>query len=136
MRSAVAARFLTLRVLTDSTFPPLTRLSGQSPSHEVNAGALGNCERSGPISANRVCVVRTLIPGMHVRSTRRFDTGDSASRIGVLHHSVFGRLVTSGGNLRGDPLSTRRLLGTAQFHDHRPRSTFGNDGMPPATGRA
>jgi len=30
---------LTLRVLTDSTFPPLTRLSGQSPSQEVNAGA-------------------------------------------------------------------------------------------------
>ena len=69
MRSAVAARFLTLRVLTDSTFPPLTRLSGQSPSQEVNAGALANRERSGPISDNRVCVVRTLIPGMSVRST-------------------------------------------------------------------
>jgi hypothetical protein len=55
--------------LADSTFPPLTRLSGQSPSQEVNAGAQGKCERSGPISAKRVCVLRTLIPGMSVRST-------------------------------------------------------------------
>ena len=64
MRSAVAARFLTLRVLTDSTFPPLTRLSGQSPSQDVNAGALPKRERSGPISANRVWVVRMFIPGI------------------------------------------------------------------------
>jgi len=34
MRSAVAARFLTLRVLTDSTLPPLILLSGQSLSQE------------------------------------------------------------------------------------------------------
>jgi hypothetical protein len=40
MRSAVAARFLTL---------------GQSLSQEANAGAQAKRERSGPISADRVC---------------------------------------------------------------------------------
>ena len=69
MRSAVAARFLTLRVLTDNTLPPLTRLSGQSPSPEVNSGPLAKREKSGPISAKRVYVVRKLIPGTLVRST-------------------------------------------------------------------
>ena len=66
---AVADRFLTLRVLTESIFPPLTRLPGQSPSQEVNVGALANRERSGPISAKRVWAVRTLTPGICVRST-------------------------------------------------------------------
>lgn len=56
MRSAVAARFLTLRVLTDKTFPPLTRLSEQSPSQEANSGPLGKREKSGPISAKAVFV--------------------------------------------------------------------------------
>ena len=69
MRRAVAARFLTLRVLTDSIFPPLIRLSGQSPSQDVNAAALANRERSGPISAKRVCVVSVCTPGICVRST-------------------------------------------------------------------
>jgi len=56
MRSAVAARFLTLRVLTDNTFPPLIRLSGQSPSQDAKADPSSKRERSGPISAKRVCV--------------------------------------------------------------------------------
>jgi hypothetical protein len=50
---------LTLRVLTDKTFPSLTRLSEQSPSQEANSGPLGKREKSGPISAKRVCAVST-----------------------------------------------------------------------------
>jgi len=42
MRSAVAARFLTLRVLTDSIFPPLTRVGHQNAITDENqaVGAL------------------------------------------------------------------------------------------------
>jgi hypothetical protein len=69
MRGAVAARFFTLRVLTDNTFPPLIRLSGQSPNQEVKAGPLAKSARSGPTSAKRVCVLKTPIRGTWVRST-------------------------------------------------------------------
>src|SRR5882672_6487495 len=41
MRRAVAARFLTLCVLTESTFPPFTRLSGQRPSRPSSAASAG-----------------------------------------------------------------------------------------------
>ena len=47
-RSAWARRWLTGRVRELSTFPPLTRLSGHSPSHDANAAALRNPDRSRP----------------------------------------------------------------------------------------
>jgi hypothetical protein len=40
---------LTLRVLTDNTFSPLIRLSGQSPSKDANADPSSKLEKSGPI---------------------------------------------------------------------------------------
>jgi hypothetical protein len=52
MRSALASRWLTERVRELSTLPPLTRLSGHSPSHDANAAALRNLDRSRPTSLN------------------------------------------------------------------------------------
>src|SRR6266851_560442 len=66
MRSAVAARFLTLRVLTDSTFPPLTRLSGQSPSQEVNAGAPAKHENRYPGDATKAAIELYPVSGKKV----------------------------------------------------------------------
>ena len=72
MRSARASRLGTLRVLALSTLPPLTRLSGQSPSHEANAPALGNarsiCSRV-PTSLVSVLSTPADTPGMSLRST-------------------------------------------------------------------
>src|ERR1700730_13228681 len=50
-------------------FPAADRLSGHSPSQDVKAGPLADRGGSGPISAKRVCVVGTCIPGTFVRST-------------------------------------------------------------------
>jgi hypothetical protein len=50
IRSAVAARCFTLRVLQDNTLPPLTRFSGHKPSHEAKAEAWRNRLTSVPIS--------------------------------------------------------------------------------------
>src|ERR1700674_2536820 len=66
---ARAARFFVGPVLEDSTFPPLTRLSGQRRSQDANAATVGNEERSGPISVSSICAVRELTPGTWVRST-------------------------------------------------------------------
>ena len=93
MRCAVAARFLTLRVLTDNTFLPLTRLSEQSPSQEANSGPLGKCEKSGPIFAKRVCAVRTLIPGTRVKIHTEDSVEVSLQVEGRLPRLCFGSVV-------------------------------------------
>jgi hypothetical protein len=46
--------FCTWRVRTESILPPLIRLSGHRPSHEANAAALRNLDKSGPTSASKV----------------------------------------------------------------------------------
>jgi len=56
----VAARCFTWRVLQDSTLPPLTRVSGQRPSHDAKAEALRNRLTSGPISVSTTCAVAAL----------------------------------------------------------------------------
>ena len=61
MRSAVAARCFTWRVLQDSTLPPPTRFSGQRPSQEAKAEALQNLLTSVPISVSTTCAVPALL---------------------------------------------------------------------------
>ena len=56
----MAARCFTWRVLQDSTLPPLTRVSGQRPSHDAKAEALRNRLTSGPISVSTTCAVAAL----------------------------------------------------------------------------
>src|ERR1700692_4896253 len=136
MRSAVAARFLTLRVLTDSTLPPLIRLSGHNPSQDVNAGPWAKREKSGPISAKRVCVVRTLIPGTRGKSTPKMRWRLLADRTVAGHCLVFAPPVISPADLRADPLSIRTPPDTAQFLCRTLQSTLGNDETPGATGGA
>ena len=68
IRKAVAARLFTGRVFADSFLPPLMSLSGHKPSQDANAAPLRNRERSGPTSASKVWAVKTLMPGMAVRS--------------------------------------------------------------------
>ena len=69
MRSAMAARFLTLRERVERTLPPLTCFSGHRPSQEAKAEALRKRETSGPTSIMMVCAVMALMPGTSVRST-------------------------------------------------------------------
>jgi hypothetical protein len=62
------ARFFAGRVCVDKTWSPLIFGFGQSRSQEQNAAAVGNLERSGPISVRSICAVRVFIPGTCVRS--------------------------------------------------------------------
>src|SRR5664280_2568504 len=62
---------LVLRVLADSTLPPLLSAWGQSPNQEAKAAALGKRDTSRPISPSKVCTLRALSPGTAVRSTPR-----------------------------------------------------------------
>ena len=55
--------------LQDNISPPLTRFSGQRPSHEAKVEALRNRLTSLPISVRMTCAVAALTPEMSVRST-------------------------------------------------------------------
>ena len=96
---ARAARFFVGRVLDERTLPPLTRLSGQSRSHEAKADTDGKRERSGPISLSRTCAVRELIPGACVRSTPNTRYRSFRRPLGSLRYGVFrGLRVMPGAN--------------------------------------
>jgi hypothetical protein len=76
--------------LTEITRPPVIRLSGQSPSHEVKHFTFGNRRtKSGPSSPNKTsaaltcnrgtCVNSTPVMGLRI-SVRQIETGPPDSR--------------------------------------------------------
>src|SRR2546427_4099646 len=87
MRSAMVRRFFTFRVTTDNTRPPLIRLSGQRPSHEAKAAALGNLRKSGPhFSQQRVSSQAT-----HTRDCGQVNAEDAIQ----LRAQIEARLISS-----------------------------------------
>ncbi len=103
----MAARFLTLRVLTDSTFPPLTRLSGQSPSQEVNAGAPAKHENRYPGDATKAAIELYPVSGKKVTA--------AAAGAGLVASSI-PTLLVEGDNKPGLGLAITEAISGARVN--------------------
>jgi hypothetical protein len=95
MRSAVATRLATCRVLELFRFPPVIRLPGHKPNQETKCLAEGNRDGSKPSSDSSVSTVNTPKPSIRVKSTPshavQMGSQVKAGRIaGLLFTSSFG----------------------------------------------
>jgi hypothetical protein len=104
MRSAVAARCFTRRLLQDSTLPPLIRFSGQRPSQDAKAEAFakpadigadlgqhdlrGGCADSGDVGEINAGNAVNVTPQIELRIVALAVIGHS---LGPWWHGILGR---------------------------------------------